>query len=403
MTMPFFAQLGAEADRLWRERQYREPEFPEAAFRALESLPPSTRVTLEEILRWAIETDSLPSQHDLSQDFGQPPLTVYWGRDFRIEVLFWTIGIPGIHQHAFSGAFHVLCGASLHSVSRFSIRQRVTTRLLFGDLRPSTVEVLEAGSSRPILSGQEFIHSTFHLDRPSVTIVIRTNRDQDKLPQYTYLPPSIAYDPHEVPEAIRRRSQLFVMLVASERYDLLTQLFSIVCGTNDIVGVFFYVLQLCPLLGAANRRKLLALLRPRNEQLVIEISPVLALLDKRQHIQQVRKTIQDPQLQFFLAALLNIQDKDLIVATVRARFPMSDPVSLIVDWTRTLLAQSVSFKQVSPNWLDILEGELRATAHSSGVGLSRPAPRSVSHPLGYAELQTNIGEMRDHWFFGGLL
>ena len=114
--MEFFHRLGTLTGRFWHERGYRLADFPAAAMRALTELPPNQHVTLSDAVRWALLEDPLPRQHDMAGAFGQPPLTVYhWGRDFRIELLFWVTGVPVIHQHAFSGAFHVLHGSSLHT------------------------------------------------------------------------------------------------------------------------------------------------------------------------------------------------------------------------------------------------------------------------------------------------
>ena len=70
----------------------------------------------------------VPAQ-DLHSSFGEPPLRVYNGDLFYIEVLFWLGAQLSIHQHGFAGAFHVLHGASLHCRYDFALKERINSRL----------------------------------------------------------------------------------------------------------------------------------------------------------------------------------------------------------------------------------------------------------------------------------
>src|SRR5258708_38433522 len=241
--MEFFQKLGSLVGRLWKERNYNEEYFPEVASRGLFELPPHQHVTFWDVAKWGLTAEHLPYQVDLSAKFGPPPLTVYSGRDFRIEVLFWVQGIPAIHQHSFSGAFHVMHGSSLQSLWEFEHTEQVAMRLAFGRVSLKKAELLRKGDSRPIIAGKQMIHSTFHLDRPSLTVVVRTLGEIDKLPQYSYLPPTIAYaQDHDVP-AVERRTQLLRMLLVSgkraEYYELMRHLLA----TEDAYSVFQFLLS----------------------------------------------------------------------------------------------------------------------------------------------------------------
>src|SRR5581483_12174101 len=55
----------------------------------------------------------------------------------------------------------------------------------------------------------EMRHSLFHLDRPSVTVVIRTHRIPGADPQYSYLWPGVAFDPFSKPGLLQRQLQSF--------------------------------------------------------------------------------------------------------------------------------------------------------------------------------------------------
>ena len=86
--MRFFDELGATVAARWKQRDYNERWFPQAAMSALADLPPSGYTDLEEVVEDILTSDPMLFQADLGAEFGQPPFTVYWGRGFRIEVLF---------------------------------------------------------------------------------------------------------------------------------------------------------------------------------------------------------------------------------------------------------------------------------------------------------------------------
>src|SRR5260370_32425522 len=106
-------------------------------------------------------------------------------------------------------------------------------RLAFGRVSLKKAELLQKGDSRPIIGGKQLIHSTFHLDRASLTVVVRTLGEIDKLPQYSYLPPTIAYaQDHDVP-SVQRRTQLSRMLLKSGKRAEFTEIMHHLLATED--------------------------------------------------------------------------------------------------------------------------------------------------------------------------
>jgi hypothetical protein len=51
---------------------------------------------------------------------------VYEDPRVYIQILFWLEGRRDIHQHEFSGAFHVLTGSSIHSMFAFENARAVS-------------------------------------------------------------------------------------------------------------------------------------------------------------------------------------------------------------------------------------------------------------------------------------
>jgi hypothetical protein len=354
--MEFFQKLGSVVTRLWRERNYREEDFPEVASMGLSVLPPHQHVTFWDVVKWGLTCDHLPAQADLIAKFGQPPLTVYSGRDFRIEVLFWVEGVPAIHQHSFSGAFHVMHGSSLQSLWEFEPTEQVAMRLALGRVSLKNAEILRKGDSRPIIAGNRLIHSTFHLDRPSLTVVVRTLGEIDKLPQYSYLPPTIAYaQDHDIP-TVQRRAQLLRMLLISGKRAEYNEIAHHILGTEDTYSVFQFLLSTFELIeGEDERHNLLLAARLKHSRLIEALEPALLQTERRNKIVAIRQRVSNSDLQFFLALLLNIPECSAILNLIEQRYPSRDPVTAIVSWVRELSQMGVLGVQFPEPWLLMLQ------------------------------------------------
>src|SRR5712692_435557 len=319
--MEFFQTLGSLVTRLWKERNYNEEDFPDVASRGLSEMPPDQHVSFWDVAKWALTCERLPGQADLSAKFGQPPLTVFGGRDFRIEVLFWVQGIPAIHQHGFSGAFHVMHGSSLQSLWEFEPTEQIATRLALGRVSLKKAELLRKGDSRPIIAGNRLIHSTFHLDRPSLTVVVRTLGEANKQPQYSYLPPTIAYDPFTMVPSVQRRTQLLRMLLISGKHAEYNEIVRHILGTEDAYSVFQFLLSTFELIEDEDERhSLLLAARGKHPRLVEALQPALLQAERRNKIVQVRERVSNSDLQFFLALLLNINERHAILSLVERRY-----------------------------------------------------------------------------------
>src|SRR5579864_4608489 len=304
--MEFFQRLGSLTTRLWKERNYNEEDFPAVASRALHELPPDRHVTFADVTKWALTSERLPGQ-DPKATFGQPPLTVYGGRDFYIEVLFWVQGVPAIHQHSFSGAFHVMHGSSLQSLWEFETTEQVAMRLALGRVSLKKAELLRKGETRPIVAGQELIHATFHLDRPSLTVVVRTLGEANKQPQYSYLPPTIAYDPFGEVPSVKRRAQLLRMLLISGKRAEFNEITRHILGTEDAYSVFHFLLSTFELIEDEDERhNLLLAARLKHPKLIEALHLALLRAERTGKLIAIRERVTNSDLQFFLALLLNI-------------------------------------------------------------------------------------------------
>ena len=339
----YFARLAAGVSRLWKESQYDEAAFSYVARRMLTEEPPADQISFLDVAKFGLFTQPLPFQTDIEAVFGQPPLTVHWQPEFRIEVLFWTSTVTGIHQHAFSGAFHLLTGSSLHTVWDFKCEERVSSQLLLGALDLKKAELLGVGDTRAIIAGNRFIHATYHLDQPTITVVIRTNSEKCHLPQYCYLEPFIAYDPIHGNAEVKRRLQLLQMLSSTKRDKELLD--AIKCLLEDVnhYYAFLYLVEAYKLIGdETNRNLFLSWAGSKHGRLAEIFRLVLDTQEQRDNIRRIAEKIGQGELKFFTGLLRNVPKSGEILKIIRDRFPQEDPLTMIAKWTADLSQYDLS-------------------------------------------------------------
>ncbi len=365
--MPFFEDLGRAVERRWRDKSYSEELFPEIAGQAMEELDAITHVDPWGLVRHLQEGLELPPQQE--QEFGDVAVTVYAAPRFRIDVYFWLDGTTSIHEHGFSGAFQVLLGSSIHSLYAFEREREINAHFSVGRVHLKDVEGLGRGDIRRILPGREFIHALFHLDRPSATLTVRTYQVPSALPQHCYLKPHLAFDPFYKEPLTTQKIQSVRMLLRMghpEAYSLIGEMLS----SADFQTAFqtleaaFRHLSLKTQQARARARdaqaappdewehfhELFKKAYRRHGQLVNLLPPVISEMQRESVLIDLRSQITEPEHRFFLALLLNLPYRTLVLDMVRRRFPQLDPVDKICCW----LAELSAIKSVRSPEMSIL-------------------------------------------------
>jgi hypothetical protein len=332
--MRIFHELGRSIEDAWQAIDYDERALPELAATALARGRLHREVSGEDVLRWLLMTAEIPPQDDIDASFGDPPITVYSGRRFYIQVILWLQGSTAVHRHGFSGAFMVLDGSSLHSTYAFTRRRRVSSRLLVGDVELRDVELLSRGAVVPITN--DLTHSLFHLDVPSATIVVRTYHEDEASPQYNYMPPSVATDPFYREAHTTRLLQglTFAQRGGHLNYEALA---AEVVGRCDLHTAFRVMEQAYDLLGSAARAAPIARAAVKRHGAIV--GDLIAALDedlRRRAIARLRARTEASDLRYFLALVQNLPDRDAIDAMIRRRFPKGRPRDRIEGWARRL-------------------------------------------------------------------
>lgn len=229
-----------------------------------------------------------------------------------------------------------MSGSSIHSEFVFEDAESITAHFRIGNLRLKKSELLETGSIVPIISGRTDIHALFHLETPSVTVVIRTHSDPGTGPQFTYLPPHIALDPVQSDGLTTRRKQLLDLLERTGDPDY-PQLVGEMIERLDFERGFF-ILQNCitHLRNLGAWEMIWELFEQKHGRLAAPVVPTLEEIIRRDGISALRGSIEDIEHRFFLALLLNLERRADLLEMVEQKIP-GDPLETILRWAEELL------------------------------------------------------------------
>ena len=346
--MEEFQKLGAHVENRWRAENYSEQLFPEIAAQALVEADLPARVDPWEVIRWVQTADSLPEQRDVEGRFGNPPVTLFCGPRFIIDIYYWLDGTTSIHQHSFTGAFQVLLGSSIHSRYSFREDRIINEHFSVGELALEEVQLLRLNDVRMIRAGRKFIHSLFHLDRPSATITIRTEHTPSAALQYDYRKPHFAVNPFFRNPVMIKKVQTVGLLLGMKHKDADAMIGDLICS-SDFHTAYFALSETYQQLQSNEMDALFGLSTGKDRfkailnrcknvhgELTDFVLPVLEEHERQMSIIQRRGTITKDAHRFFLALVLNISNREKILELVKQRYPDQDPVETILDWVEEL-------------------------------------------------------------------
>jgi hypothetical protein len=316
-----FDELGRSIDEQWRGHDYDEERLPDIACEQLAAAAIGERVSAIDVIRWVHSPLALPSQADATAAFAQPPVTVYAADRFYISVLYWVDGTTAIHEHGFSGALQVLAGSSIHTAYAFDALERIHDRLLIGELRREGVTQLAVGDIRPILPGGAGIHSLFHLERPSATIVVRTYRDPGARPAYTYHPPHVAHEDRYLPARARKRLQTLELLRSVDP-ELFQSEAEGLAADADLEFAFLLLdrVHAAASIGREDLDAFLSVARAAGWRFVDELLEVLTRRRRVERVNLLRRQIVDADQRYLLALAMLAPGRANIVRLAGERF-----------------------------------------------------------------------------------
>ncbi len=342
--MELFNKLGREIESQWLENNYNEEALPAIAADALKRADLPSNLTAWDVVGWALKERELPPQRDLQASFADPPITIFSGPRFHIDLYFWFEGTTAIHQHGFCGAFQVLLGSSIHSWYDFETREVINAFAEIGEINLKVCELLDVGAVQEIWAGKRYIHSLFHLEQPSATIVVRTDRSPLHLPQFAYEKPNLAIASFfEQPTTTKKLQILAAAFRAKhpeadrlaiemlEASDLHTT-FAILGRLRHLVGAN-RLEQLFRIEGSVSRfQQFLDVVVSRHGKNGEIFLSIFERLDAVDEIVNRRSFVTNPEHRFFMALLMNVDDRSRILLLIKQRFPDTDPIEKVLDW-----------------------------------------------------------------------
>jgi hypothetical protein len=330
--IPYFQSLGERIERKWLARSYNEGVFSQLAQEELEQDPSTGKVEVSDVIDWVFSSSHAFRQPHNEHLFGEPPVMLFQASRFYIEALFWLSGTTAIHEHSFSGVFSLLTGSSVHSHWRFVPERAINSRMICGQLRRVSTEVLRPGVVRPIHAGDRLIHQLFHLDLPSVTIVIRTYGQRRHLPQYMYLPPGLALDTEDGDE-LRTRRLILLDSMARGQIEGLEKYARTLIENGDLEAIFYLFSTLVRhKVDQGLLQDLYRTARERHGEVVDFFKQVCEAERRIRIVTALRSKIHDPEARFLLALLMLMPDRDAILETIQLQFPDAEPLAAIETW-----------------------------------------------------------------------
>jgi hypothetical protein len=333
----YFAELGRAVSQAWTEKGRRQSDLPEVAEEGLQKVEVPVDLNAVNLLGWASGAEGLPQQSSAKDIFGEPPLILHHEEDFFVQALTWMDGTTAVHQHGFAGAFKVVQGASLHVEHSFSVAERLADeRLVVGELTRLGPEVLRPGDVRRIEPGDAFIHALFHLERPTITIVVRNSSCGLPHPQYSYWSPGLGFDGLWEDRMFSKRLQSVDSLLKLDP-DQGRRTVEELVAQRPVWEAFRIVEYWC------NRHGWNDVTASLTDRLVVRagsLGPVLAsAFEQELRVRQIlarRGLINVLHQRLLLALLANLPDAESISSVLGQLYPDQTARDLLLDWVTEL-------------------------------------------------------------------
>lgn len=378
--MEAFQDLGQQVEREWRRRNYREAALPEIAHAALATHAMHERVSWRDLVHWCVRTPLLDTDNRV---FGDVPLRVYESPRFYVEALIWNDGQLAIHDHAFSGAFSVLGGASLHMTYAFRAAEMLNEGFGVGELTLQAAEPLRVGDVRTIEAGRGFVHAVYHMDAPTVSLVIRSRVDTRALPQLAYLHPGVAFDRSTVVRDAIDKPLAALRIVANVDRELYLSLARDAITERDAHLAFEVVSRAArgPLLDAPDAVAELSALAAATHPALAPVLPrAVATQLRSADLLTRRNKAKAAEVRLLFALLLNVPRRAELLA-IAGQHTGEDPIETVLHWLRLASASRLLPAELGTRQLAFVRDHLAGRSEPGAASVLDAHSRRVLEPL----------------------
>jgi len=331
-----FQALGRHVHEAWRKKDFAELDFPQIAANAAANFDVGFAFSPVEVAGFLGNTTI---RQQPTNTFSNLPITVYRHEKFYIELLVWTQATTEIHEHAFSGAFRVLQGSSLHTRYKFLCDDEVTPDFRIGRLETHGSEQLSKGSTQAIMPGsQGLVHSLYHLECPSVTMVIRTPGLAAYQPQHAFYLPNLCFNiGYFVRDDLVQMLQKLLIAAAQADKRGASEVWLDHIARLDCPRLAWMLVSHCDTLEQSGFwAELQARIRQQHGQRANSIFEAMAEQRRVLDLVKARTVINDPDLRFFLALLMNIRDKETLLEHLATKYPGTPPLEKCANFLARL-------------------------------------------------------------------
>jgi hypothetical protein len=186
--------------------------------------------------------------------------------------------------------------------------------------------------------GATFIHSLFHLDAPSVTLVVRTFGSRRDLPQHTYLPPGLALD-NSHKDAVLASQVRYLRMLFGINHESALPTFEEHLRSSDLHSAYRLLEGIADIL--ANRgvwKRALDSVSQAHGRYGDLIAAAFSEATRRNAIVALRRSIRAPDVRFFLGVLLNVPNPEYAEHLIAVAYPNDEPRRLVAEWVARLLS-----------------------------------------------------------------
>jgi hypothetical protein len=239
--------------------------------------------------------------------FSDLQLMLHVEDDFVVQLLFWTNATTSIHDHFFAGAFRVVEGSSLHCNYRFD-QAGGAGAFGWGRLELVDAELLHTGDVRTVHFAPRTIHSVFHLEVPSVSLLIASSLVHPGERQREYVGGRLAVDMAVDDHLLTKRLQALKIVAATS--PLLPHLEIFLRGA-DARSLHACLVALDPEISRLDDGE-----RGEVERVVRkhpQAEPVLAAVRTEKVVSRLmlmRRRMRDPLARFVLAMIVNVPEPE---------------------------------------------------------------------------------------------
>jgi hypothetical protein len=178
----------------------------------------------------------------------------------------------------------------------------------------------------------------YHLDNPSITLVVRSYGHKKHQPQYSFYRPCLAFNQFQIgkDELVVMYAELLFIANQFDRESMVQVWLEQIAQLDFPRLAYLFLGNLGYFQHDAERQAFLTQARQTHGNLVDSLQEAAQFKERLDHISRSRTVLSDLDLRYFLALLMNAKDKTSLLEMSRVRYPEQDPGECCARWLARL-------------------------------------------------------------------